>query len=129
MAKTRAEPSCHTRIVPERSAQNSRLSGATASAVGKVAAMDAGGAGWGPTVQGLAGGGAAAGALGEAARAGDGLGAGLVGLTAALGEGGGTAPAAVALGLADGAAGGPGLARPEVGPPRHAASRAVVTSA
>ena len=38
-AKTRDTPFCHTRTVPERSAQNSLPSGAKARAVAKLAAM------------------------------------------------------------------------------------------
>jgi hypothetical protein len=39
LAKTRDAPLCHTRTVPERSAQNSLPSGANARAVAKLAAM------------------------------------------------------------------------------------------
>src|ERR1017187_8033344 len=39
LAKTRDAPPCHTRTVPERSAQNSRPSGANARAVAKLAGI------------------------------------------------------------------------------------------
>src|SRR5260370_5329698 len=48
-ANTRLAPPCHTRTVPERSAKNSRPSGAKASAVGKLAAMVWAGGSWGAT--------------------------------------------------------------------------------